>query len=52
MRESIALGLNGLSIPPGTHICAFFRGIAERDEVLLPFLIEGLPSYPQVIMMQ
>ena len=42
MTESIALGLNGLSIPPGTHICAFFRGIPERDEILIPFLTEGL----------
>ena len=42
MTDSIALGVNGLSIPPGTHICAFFRGIPERDEVLVPFLKEGL----------
>jgi hypothetical protein len=42
MTESIALGLNGLSIPPGTHICAFFRGIPERDAILIPFLTEGL----------
>jgi hypothetical protein len=42
MTESIALGLNGLSIPPGTHICAFFRGIPERDAILIPFLAEGL----------
>ena len=44
MTESIALGLNGLSIPPGTHICAFFRGIPERDEIMVPFLLEGLRS--------
>jgi hypothetical protein len=42
MTESIALGLNGLSIEPGTHICAFFRGIPERDAILMPFLTEGL----------
>jgi hypothetical protein len=42
MTESIALGVNGLSIPPGTHICAFFRGIPERDEIMVPFLMEGL----------
>jgi hypothetical protein len=41
MSQSIALGLNGLSIPPGTHICAFFRGIPERDQILVPFLTEG-----------
>jgi MEDS: MEthanogen/methylotroph, DcmR Sensory domain len=42
MTESVALGLNGLSIPPGTHVCAFFRGIPERDRILVPFLGEGL----------
>ncbi len=40
--ESIALGAGGLSIPSGSHICAFFRGIAERDEIIVPFLREGL----------
>jgi len=42
MTESIALGINGLSIPPGTHICAFFRGTPERDQIMVPFLMEGL----------
>jgi hypothetical protein len=42
MRDSIGLGLNGLSIPASTHICAFFRGIPERDQIMLPFLQEGL----------
>src|SRR5882757_8476143 len=44
MPNSVALGFNELSILPGTHICAFFRGIPERDEILIPFLIEGLRS--------
>jgi len=42
MTDSIALGVNGLSIPPGTHICAFFRGVNERNEIMVPFLREGL----------
>ena len=42
MTESIALGFDGLSIPPGTHICALFRGIPERDQIMMPFLMEGL----------
>jgi hypothetical protein len=42
MTNSVALGTNGLSIAPSTHICAFFRGIAERDEIMVPFLREGL----------
>lgn len=27
---------------PGDHICAFYRGRGQRDDVLLPFLREGL----------
>jgi len=42
MDDSVALGFNGLSIPPGTHICAFFRGVHERDEIMIPFLVEGM----------
>jgi len=42
MTDSIDLGINGLSIPPGTHICAFFRGVSERDQIMVPFLREGL----------
>jgi len=42
MTESVPLGVNDLSIPTGTHICAFFRGSAERDDLLLPYLNEGL----------
>src|SRR6476660_2672147 len=44
MTDSVALGVNGLSIPAGTHICAFFRGVAERDEIMVPFLREGLST--------
>jgi hypothetical protein len=35
-------GLPGLDLQPGDHICAFYFGPAERDEVLLPFLRAGL----------
>ena len=42
MTSSVALGVNGLSIPPGSHICAFFRGVSERDQIMVPFLREGL----------
>ena len=40
--NTIALGFDGLAIPPGSHICALFRGIGERDQILVPFLREGL----------
>jgi hypothetical protein len=42
VTDSIALGLDGLSIPSGSHICALFRGIEERDQIIVPFLLEGL----------
>jgi hypothetical protein len=42
VADSVALGINGLSIPPGSHICALFRGVSERDEIMVPFLREGL----------
>jgi MEDS: MEthanogen/methylotroph, DcmR Sensory domain len=42
MTDSIALGFDGLFIAPGTHICALFRGIEERDQILIPFLREGM----------
>jgi hypothetical protein len=32
----------GLSLGPGDHVCAFYSGLAERDEILLPYLREGL----------
>lgn len=28
----------------GDHICAFYRGDAERDQVLIPYLTEGLAA--------
>lgn len=42
MTDSVDLGVYGLSIPAGTHICAFFRGTAERDQIMVPFVTEGL----------
>lgn len=36
--------LSGLALHPGDHICAFYREPAERDEILIPFLVDGLRS--------
>ena len=35
-------GVPGLPLGPGDHVCAFYSGLAERDEVLVPYLREGL----------
>jgi hypothetical protein len=41
MNDSPDLGISGVSIPPGTHICAFLRGVPEQDAIMVPFLLEG-----------
>jgi len=38
----IDLHAPGIDIEAGDHICAFYRGSEQRDEVLLPFLRDGL----------
>lgn len=38
----IALDHPGVAIASGDHICAFFRGADQRDDILLPFLRDGL----------
>ena len=42
MAESVALGVSGMSVAPGNHVCAFYRGVEERDDILIPYLQEGL----------
>ena len=42
MTETVPLGLLGLEVPRGTHICSFYRGAQGRDEIVLPFLAEGI----------
>ena len=46
MSETISLGIPGLSVPPGTHICAFYSGATGRDEIVVPFLAEGIRAWP------
>jgi hypothetical protein len=45
----VALGVPGVRIASGDHLCAFYRGIAERDEILIPYLLEGLLSNDKCI---
>jgi MEDS: MEthanogen/methylotroph, DcmR Sensory domain len=42
--EPTAMGLPGVAFTPGLHICAFYRGPTQRDELLLPYLREGLAA--------
>jgi hypothetical protein len=36
------LGIGGITLKPGDHICAFYRGPAGRDEILTPYIAQGL----------
>ncbi|MGD9961339.1 MEDS domain-containing protein [Nocardioides sp.] len=39
----IEMGIPGVDqFAPGTHLCALYSGSAERDDLLFPFLREGL----------
>ena len=42
MRPSVHLGFFDRSVPIGSHICAFYSDSATRDEVVMPFLAQGL----------
>jgi hypothetical protein len=44
MSEVANVGVLGLELQPGDHLCAFYRKPAERDEFIVPFLIDGLLS--------
>jgi hypothetical protein len=39
---AVDFGVPGVDVEPGDHICALYRGAAERDALLLPFLRAGL----------
>ena len=44
MTETVPLGLLGLHVPRGSHLCSFYQGAQGRDEIVLPFLAEGIRS--------
>lgn len=44
METSVQLGMPGMSVAVGDHICAFYRGEAGRDEILLPYLRAGIEA--------
>jgi MEDS: MEthanogen/methylotroph, DcmR Sensory domain len=44
MRPSVRLGFFDRSVPAGSHICAFYSDPVTRDEVVMPFLAQGLRS--------
>jgi len=38
------LGVSDVTIKPGDHVCAFYRGPAGRDEILTPYIAQGLQN--------
>jgi MEDS: MEthanogen/methylotroph, DcmR Sensory domain len=42
MTRPESLMIMNRSVPSGTHICAFFSGPAGRDDVVMPFLADGI----------
>jgi hypothetical protein len=42
VAKRLELGIPGIGMAPGDHICGFYVGLKERDEVLLPYLRAGL----------
>jgi DcmR-like sensory protein len=40
-EQLVPLGFGGLEAPGGAHLCAFVKGRAGRDEVILPYLEAG-----------
>jgi hypothetical protein len=42
VHDAVDFGIPGAQLQPGDHVCAFFFGLAERDDILLPYLRQGL----------
>lgn len=42
MPRSREFGLVGVDLVPGDHMCAVYLGQQERDDIVLPYLREGL----------
>lgn len=44
IRQTHDVGIEGLALSPGHHICALYDTDAARDEVLVPYLRAGLAA--------
>jgi hypothetical protein len=42
MTGPLSLTIMNRLVPSGTHICAFYSGPAGRDDVVMPFLADGI----------
>ena len=48
--SSVAMGIPGVEFAPGDHVCVFYPSLAERDEILIPFLREGVAAGDKCVM--
>ena len=44
MTAGAAREVLGIQLSVGDHICGFYRQPSERDDILIPFLVEGLKA--------
>ena len=42
MGDTVGLGFGEIETSVGAHICAFYRGQQDRDDLLIPYLEEGI----------
>jgi hypothetical protein len=49
MAEQVPLGIVHAAVPSGSHIWTFFSGPAQRDDVVAPFLAEGIRSVHECV---
>lgn len=48
-RDTVALGIDGLEVALGAHLCGLYRGRSELDQILTQFLGKGLRSGDKTI---
>jgi hypothetical protein len=44
VTDTMELGVPGVLLEPGDHICALYVSQTERDQIMLPFLRAGLQA--------
>jgi hypothetical protein len=44
MTDTVWTGIDDVSVPPGSHICAFYRGATARDRLLTSYFGTGLTA--------
>jgi hypothetical protein len=44
MSQVVDFGISGVRLSEGDHVCAFYQGPGERNDVLMPYLRAGLAA--------